>query len=212
MNKINLGIFDDHPMVVEGVTNAIKADYSHVIKVVFAASTKNDLHNNIALFSPMIMMLDIVADDVTGLELFQEFKDKYPRIFVIAYSSLSSPVLVENLLYLGVKGYVNKRQTKDELIQTILKVAEGNIVVPDDYKYLTSKYNNTQSSSNSMLSDREIEIVNYIGKEFTSQEIADKLDLALSTIENHRKRIFYKLGVKNVAGMIMEASKLGYLK
>jgi DNA-binding CsgD family transcriptional regulator len=62
------------------------------------------------------------------------------------------------------------------------------------------------------LSAREIEIINRIGKEYTSQQIGNELNLSIHTIESHRKRIFQKLNVKNVAGMIMEAARLGYLK
>jgi DNA-binding CsgD family transcriptional regulator len=80
--------------------------------------------------------------------------------------------------------------------------------LPDDYKHLTKGY----IHQTAILSAREIEIINMIGKEYTSQQISNEIFLSIHTIESHRKRIFQKLNVKNVAGMIMEASRLGYLK
>jgi DNA-binding CsgD family transcriptional regulator len=62
-----------------------------------------------------------------------------------------------------------------------------------------------------VLSEREIEIIKLIAQELTSQEIADRLFISYFTVENHRKNIFRKMGVKNLAGMIMAATRMGYI-
>ena len=64
---------------------------------------------------------------------------------------------------------------------------------------------------NAVLSERELQVLKCISQEYTSTEIADRLHLAVSTVENHRKNIFKKLEIKNVAGMIMTANRMGYL-
>ena len=87
-------------------------------------------------------------------------------------------------------------------------IENGEISVPEEYKFLTNKYREIQPH---LLSKREQEILSLIANELTSREIADKLFLSINTIENHRKSIFNKLGVKNLAGMIMEAARAGYL-
>ncbi len=117
-------------------------------------------------------------------------------------------MLVENLLSIGVKGFVNKKQPIEEVIEAIRIIQHGDIYLPKEFYFLTSKYRVKHSS---ILSTREIEILQLIANENTSQNIAEKLSLSIHTIENHRKNIFKKLEVKNLAGMIMVASRLGYI-
>ena len=64
----------------------------------------------------------------------------------------------------------------------------------------------------SILSKREKEIVELIAKEYTTDEIAIRLNISKSTIESHRKNIFFKLQVKNIAGLIHKAVHLGVIK
>ncbi len=64
----------------------------------------------------------------------------------------------------------------------------------------------------SILSTREKEITQLIAQECTTEEIANKLVISKHTIEAHRKNIFFKLQVKNVAGLINKAMHLGFLK
>jgi DNA-binding CsgD family transcriptional regulator len=59
---------------------------------------------------------------------------------------------------------------------------------------------------------KEIEIVKLIALEKTTDEISNSLFVSKNTIETHRKNIFFKLNVKNVAGLIIKAEYLGYLK
>jgi DNA-binding NarL/FixJ family response regulator len=206
--KITVGIFDDHPVVLEAVICSIN-HFPAILELLFSTSSKEKLYQYTEQQLPQVLVLDIISDDVKALELFEHFRTYMPELPIIAYSSLSSPVLVENLLFLGIKGYVNKRQPVEDLLQAIFLVAEGHIAVPNDYKYLTSKY---VSDNTAILTKREIEIVNLIALEHSSSEIAEILGLSVNTIENHRKRIFLKLNVKNVVGMVMEASRLAYIQ
>lgn len=206
--QLTVGMFDDHPVVLEAIRSAL-ANEKELVRLAFAVSSKKDLLAHMEREAPEVLVLDIISSEVAALELFEQFRVTAPRTAIIAYSSLSSPVLVENLLHFGVKGYVNKRQPITDLLRAIFLVSEGRTVVPDDYKYLTSEY---KSDNTALLSDREAAIVQLIAGEYTSAEIAQKLGISVNTVENHRKRIFLKLNVKNVAGMVLEATRLGYLQ
>lgn len=208
METIKVGLFDDHPSIIEGVKNTIFVQNSN-IEILFEANKKVDLFKNLELHNPDILVLDIVSDDVSGLENFEKIHNLFPLIKIIAHSSLNNVVLIENLLSLKVKGFVNKKQKISDLIQCILEVYKGKISIPSEFQFLTSKFKPT---STVILTTREIEIISLIAKEFSTQNIAQKLDLSVNTIESHRKRIFQKLTVKNAAGMVMEATRLGYLK
>lgn len=207
MGKIRIGIFDDHPLIGKGLADYIhEADSS--MEVVFLSKTKEELLQQVKLNEPDLLILDIVAPDVTGLELFETISSHYPSVQLLAYSTLNSAILTENLLSIGVRGFVNKKQDPSEIIKAIHLLLDDKLAIPEEYKFLTSKY---RELNHAVLSKREVEILKMIANELTSIEIAEKLFLSPHTVENHRQNIFRKLDVKNLAGLIMTANKLGYI-
>jgi DNA-binding NarL/FixJ family response regulator len=205
VKHVTLGIFDDHPLTGKGVADFLKGESGFT--VLFVKAGRQDLLDALATEAPDVLFLDILAADVKGLELFETVLKKYPRLKVIAYTSLTGTVLVENLLSLGVKGYLNKKQKPEDVLIAIDEVLNGHVYVPSDYAHLTKKEHETYSG----LSEREIEVLHLISRELTSGEVATQLNLSVNTIESHRKNIFRKLNVKNVAGMVREAARMGYL-
>lgn len=206
MNKPTIGLFDDHPYILSGISGSLA---EAKFKVIFQTTSKATLFEYLKYQLPDVLILDIVSDEVRGLENFEDILKLYPNQKILAFSSLDSVVLIDNLLSLGVRGFVNKKSESSVLIQAIAIVNEGKIAVDDQYKHLTSNYT---ARNTAILTPREIDIVNGIATEMTSAAIAENLNLSVNTIESHRKRIFQKLNVKNVAGMIMESNRLGYLK
>lgn len=203
----NIAIFEDHPIVANSLKLTINAMPN--CNLIFIAKTKSELYTKLREYNNLeIIIVDVIANDVSGLEIYEHLNVNYPLTKVISYTTLSSPVLVENLLANGVKGYVNKNQEVEDLIDAINKVANNEIYLPEDYSFLSKKYEINKSI---ILTDREIEIMQFIIKEYTTIDIASLLKISVSTIESHRKSIFAKLNVKNVAGMVREASKLGFI-
>lgn len=207
MNEIKIGIFDDHPVVSNGIKSYIEQTDLH-IKVEFCVSNRADLLIHLENMKLDVIILDIVAPDIQGLDLFVELREKFKDLNLLAYSSLKSPILVENLLSIGVKGFVNKSQEITELIKGIHEVCDGSIHVPEKYRFLTSKY---RSKHNTHLTSREIDILKLIAMEKTTIEIADNLLISSKTVENHKQNLFRKLDVKNAAGLVLTATRLGYI-
>lgn len=204
--KIKLGIFDDHPVVLQGLLAQFKALPNFDVRV--TANTKNELFTHPEIKQLDVLLCDIVSTDITGFEVFDWMKTKAPNTRVIAYSSLNNSLLIENLLLNGVKAFVHKAEAFNTILQAIDAVLKNQIFLPTEYKYLNSNY---RPVINNQLTEREIEILVHIANEKTSSEIADALFISISTVENHRKNIFRKLGVKNVAGMVLVANRIGYL-
>lgn len=204
---INIAFFEDHPIVQNSLISLFTNQTD--LNLVFFASTKSDLYDTIQKHPNLnIIIIDLLANDVQGLEVYECLNKNYPEINIISFTSLSSPILVENLLSAGAKGYVNKNQDIEDLVEAIRKVSKGEISLPNDYLFLAKKYTANTSIA---LTERETEIMQLIIMEFTTADIARQLQLSTNTVENHRKSIFYKFNVKNVAGMVREAFKLGYV-
>ena len=120
---------------------------------------------------------------------------------------------VHRLYKYGIQGYVLKNAPIKELIEAIEKVHEGGTFFskeinigtgPDDVR---STIIIDDKKVSEIISKRELEVMKLICKEFSNQEIADKLFLSVSTVETHRKNLIAKLGVHNTVGLVKFALK-----
>lgn len=97
-DKLILGIFDSHPAVIRVITNEFE-NYENSLKVIFAVATKEELKLQMTEDLPHLLIIDVVSREVAGLELLGAFQKACPEVKIIAYSGLSSPALVESLLF-----------------------------------------------------------------------------------------------------------------
>lgn len=118
--------------------------------------------------------------------------------------------MVEQLLHAGVKGYVGKSQPLGELTDAITQVHYERIYVPEDYQFILKKMKVGETPET--LSKREIEILSLIASEKKTSEIAGALGISVNTVETHRRHLFDKLNVSNLAGLIKAGFDLGYIK
>ena len=207
MSVIRIGILDDHPIISMGLADFFN-DKKNEFVVEFTANNRLNLLAKLEKGVPDVLIVDIVLPDINGLDLFSELIKTYKGVKVIAYSTLRSPVLVENLLTMGVRGYVNKTQEPQELALAVKDVFYDLISVPQKYKFLTSRF---REPENSLLTKRETEILQLIAAEETTQQIATKLGVSPKTVENQKIVLFKKLDVKNAAGLVLAATRLGYI-
>jgi two-component system invasion response regulator UvrY len=207
MKKIKIGLFDEHQMANRGVQDYFKEKRSK-FEVVFSSSNNKELYCDLENNAIDLLIFDVCCSDSKGFVMLELLKRKYPSLNLLVYSALEGSMLIENLLSIGVNGYVNKKTDPKMLLTAIDAITERKLFVPEEYKFLISKYRDLNSY---LLSDREVGVLKLISQELTSVEISDILCIAVNTVENHRKNIFKKFEVKNVAGMMMTANRLGYV-
>jgi DNA-binding NarL/FixJ family response regulator len=191
MQKIKIVIVDDHQMFLEGLVS-ILADQEN-IQILFtendAGKALNRLTNNNL---PDIIITDISMPKMNGIEFI--------KILVLS--------MFKNLPNLSdIEGYLLKETDKKVLIETIKDIVLHNkkVIPIQEEKSKSFEFKNT------ILSEREKQIIKLIAQEFTSEEIAEKLFLSKQTIETHRKNIFLKLQVKNIAGLVRKSISLGII-
>ena len=203
---IKIGIFEDYPIVIKSLTDLINSQQS--MQLVFAETTKDGFYEQLRLNTALdVLIVDVLADDVVGTEVYQYISKNYPNLKIIAFTSLSSPVFVDNLLSLGIRGYVNKNQDISDIVNAIRLVNNDQYYMPNELDFLL-KANDRKIE---FLTLKEVEVIKLISLEFTTQDIAKQLQISISTVESHRRNIFNKLQVKNIAGLMREAIKLGYI-
>ncbi len=208
---IRLIIVDDHPLVIDGLTRAIAAapDIELVGTALDAPSCLDWFERNEA----DVAILDISLPGMDGMELCKKLKGEHPGLQIIGLTTYDQVSFITEMLRAGASGYLFKNVDQEELIRAIQAVHSGDTYlskgVNDKLIAKAMQGGQPQQGFIPRLSRREKEVLKLIVEEYTNQEIADQLCIALTTVETHRVHLREKLGARNTAGMVKNAIKFG---
>ena len=199
--KIKIALVDDHQMFLDGMISVLSNQKE--FEIVFVENNPKKALLKIKTNIPDLLISDVSMPEMSGLEFVKMVKHDFPEVKILILSMFKN--LQSNQ---DIDGYLLKETSKDELIKTIIDI------VKNDKKHFGSEQitKDTFNFKKSILTDREKEIIQLIANEHTTEEIAEKLSISTNTIESHRKNIYYKLQVKNTAGLIKKAIYLGVVK
>lgn len=200
MSILKIYIVDDHQMLIDGL-KALLSGEEGISLVGETVSAKTAL-KEIPEYRPDIVLTDINMPEMDGIELTRELKKKFPEIKVIALSMFGERETISDMLKAGVSGYILKNTGKQELLKAIEKVANGGVYFSDEVSAEMMRPENPAETKGITLSQREIEIIELIAKEYTNSKIAETLFISERTVETHRKNIFRKTDTKSVLGLI----------
>ncbi|MCU7617422.1 response regulator transcription factor [Chryseobacterium sp. PBS4-4] len=199
-NTIKIAIIDDHLIFLKGLTMLLEQDDE--FEVIYAFSNYSDLLKSLKLQKPDLLITDISMPEINGIELSKMVRQIYPTIKIMVMSSYSNMISASD-----VDGYLLKDTNSEILIESIKKIVLNNEkVFHKDFK-TDKKY----EFNKSIVSKREKEIINFICKGCTTDEISEKLFISKHTVETHRKNIFNKLQVNNIAGLVKKSISLGII-
>ncbi len=195
-------IVDDHQLFLDGLV-ALLSKYDD-IKVMEATTDIKKALKIINKTQPDLVISDISMPEMSGIEFISILKEKYPTIKIMVLSMFAN---IQS--YKDIDAYLLKETSEKELIFAI------NEVVENDRKYLKILENKEENinlyDSKVLLTIREKEIIRLIIKELNTGEIAKKLFISKHTVMTHRKNIFFKLEVANIAGLTKKAFQLGII-
>lgn len=198
---ITIGIVDDHKMFLDGLISVLSNEPD--FEIAFAENTAKDALLKIKENLPDIIITDISMPQMNGLEFIKILNKDFPAVKILVVSMFNNMQSTKD-----IDGFLLKETDKQQLIDAI----SGIVLRNERHFNGISADHSLFEFSKSILSKREKEIIGLIAKEFTTDEIAFKLNISKNTIETHRKNIFFKLQVKNIAGLIYKAVYLGVIK
>lgn len=207
----NIAVLDDHDLIAE----ALKSMLSNNKNFVFVGGFTDQ--DQLLSFlkektKPDILLLDIHLKDQDGLKICKKLNSEFPHIKIVMLTSLTQQSIVSESFKSGAKGYLPKNVSYEDLIESFKTVLDNKIYVHRDISFVpNSPKKNSSYDYLPRLTRREKEILQLILDEFTTQEIADKLCLTVSTIETHRSSLLTKTGAKNVVGLIKYTLERGLL-
>lgn len=197
---IKIGIVDDHPIFLEGITNVLssKPDF-HVL---FSADNAKKVLEYLKYYEIDILITDISMPEINGLELINLIKKEKKNIKIIVMSSFKNAESKDN-----IDAYLLKNTPKEKLFEVIENLHYNNqkYFYSEDIDFEKINFNKN------ILSQREKEIVISICEGFTTMEISERLFISKNTVETHRKNIFFKLNISTTAQLVSKAMKFGII-
>lgn len=203
--KITIGIVDDHQIVIDGLMSLLKGHDK--FRFAFATTHPEDVVRKIGETPIDILLTDVMMPQLAGNLLAKQVREKYPGIKILALSMSGQGDLVNEMINdADISGYVLKNIGKQELLKALEKIAGGGIYFSDEViTELQRTSQRKKENEAAHLTDREIEIIRLIEKEYNNKQIAEALFISERTVETHRKNIFRKSNTNSVIGLIKYA-------
>lgn len=203
--KINLALVDDHQIVIDGLMSLLKGHEQFLFA--FATTDPTEVIDRLEKQPVDILLTDVMMPRLPGNHLAKKVKDKFPHIKILALSMSGEGDMVNEMINeADISGYVLKNIGKQELIRALEKIAGGGIYfseeVIDELQRTSQRKKQTEEAH---LTDREIEIIGLIEKEYNNKQIAETLFISERTVETHRKNIFRKTNTNSVIGLVKYA-------
>jgi DNA-binding NarL/FixJ family response regulator len=156
---------------------------------------------------PDVVVLDLCLGKESGLELIKDLKIRHPRSLVLVHSMHEDPVYAGRSLRAGARGYVAKSEASETLLAAIRQVLQGEIYLNQAMtkailRTLIADEHPAGASPFGVLSDREFEIFEMMGKGMVPKEIAATLHLSQKTVQAHRDHIREKMGFNDAPSLL----------
>ncbi|HUC83324.1 MAG TPA: response regulator transcription factor [Flavisolibacter sp.] len=203
MEKITILIADDHTLVRETWSFILNTDER--FKVIAESGSGEEAVELAKQLRPHIVIMDINLPGMNGIEATQLIRKFSPASKILGVSLHTQPTYARKMIQKGAMGYVTKNSSREEMFKAIIEVHNGRRYICDEIKNILSEQvingEDNQTGLNA-LSQREIEIIHFIKKGFSSKEIAENLDISVKTVEVHRYNVLKKLNLKNSAALV----------
>jgi len=187
---IRVAIVDDHRLVVEGLSKVLSSVAG--IDVVGACERGEDAAPLVGNLRPDVLLLDIALPDLDGLSVIKSVRDASPDTRILMLSMHSEGEYAAAAIERGAAGLVGKDAAPDRLVEAIRTVAAGG-VLPVDV----------------VLTPREREVLEQIGRGLANDEIAGELGISEKTVAGHCERMMQKLDIHTRAGLVAHALRIG---
>lgn len=190
-------IADAHPIVREGLKHLLQTEFP-ACKIIEAEKCI-DLIEHANSIDWTAIILDICMHGRNGIETIKQIRSGGATVPILVLSSFAEEQYALRALKAGATGYINKETSIKELLYAIHKVvSKGKYISTFLIEKLTESIEESlKAHSYSILSDREMQVLQLIGSGKTSCEIATEISLSTSTISTYRSRILKKLRLKN---------------
>ncbi|HOD82160.1 MAG: Transcriptional regulatory protein DevR (DosR) [Planctomycetes bacterium ADurb.Bin126] len=207
-------LVDDHELMRQGLSQLIRMEEDFTV-----CGEAEDVDQAIRFLeaNPVdLAIVDISLKDSNGVDLIREIRARWPALPVIVLSMFTQSSYVERAFQAGANAYVTKEEVSSAILDAIRHVLAGKAFVskslaPEMMGKLLSGRMAPGRYPVDRLSDREHQIFELIGQGLRTNEIADRLDVSVKTVESHREHIKRKLGIDSAGDLLKYAIEWAHL-
>ena len=200
MSEISVLLAEDHKTVRAGLKLIIDSEPD--MRVIGEAGDGHEAIRLARELQPSVLVMDISMPEVSGLVAAATIRRIAPNVRILTLSRHTDKAYLQELLQVGISGYVLKQSDSEEMLRALRVIARGGnyldpAITRDVFNILASgqsSNNTTQSGEN--LSEREAEVLRRVARGYSNKEIADQLDTSIKTIETQKATAQRKLNIK----------------
>ncbi|MGI8820781.1 MAG: response regulator [Chthoniobacterales bacterium] len=210
---LTIVVVDDHIFMRELISSTLHRQSARYV-VLAAVGTAAAAVAACRKFAPNLLILDINLPDENGIDIVPAIKRVSPATHVLLCTAFPTADRLVESLRSGAKGFVEKTNTWDDFLGAVDRVGRGEQYFSSQSSGVTplsraALQQKPKRYAGTLLSPREQEVISLIADGSTSKEIATKLSISVATVETHRTNLMGKLGVRNVAGLVLYAFQNG---
>jgi DNA-binding NarL/FixJ family response regulator len=210
---IDLAIFDEHKLVLEGLSGLLSSTSD--IRVILACDDRTILLQKLKAMQAHVLILNMHDISVRNLNLIVQLGIASPKLKILIVSIIDSEEIVLKTIKAGAKGFLGQDADRNTLLEAIYTLRNGHDYYSKSITHLLlNRYISTlkademsQNTDIASLSTRQIEILKLWGENHSNQEIADRFFISVRTVESHKNHIMQKLNLKSTVDMVKFAIK-----
>jgi DNA-binding NarL/FixJ family response regulator len=206
---------DDHTIVRDGLRALLERQPDMTVSG--EASDGREAVQIAEQNSPDVVVMDIAMPNMNGIEATRRIVASRPATAVVILSMHQDESYVLRSLKAGARGYLLKDSLRSDVVEAIRSVAQGRSFLTRKVSrlmqedYIRQMEQRGVEDSYDLLTDREREILQLIAEGRTNKEVANVLNIGLTTVETHRTHILQKLGLHSVPELILYAVRKGII-
>lgn len=212
MKNISVAVVDDHKLFREGLCSLLN-ELPYVNEVVQACDGREFIQLLKSKSHIDLVFMDVSMPIMGGEMATKKALEINHRLKIIALTMHVSEKVYANMLKAGASGYVLKSASFIEIKKALHTVLEGKrYAYQGGRNVIQAEEDMTVNSVFKSFTERELQITRYIGKGFTSAQIAEELQISKKTVDKHRENIFIKSNVSNAIDLVIVAIKNGIIE
>lgn len=208
---MNIALLDDHDLIRAGIRSALNG-LPH--QVTIDAGTAEAFFDQLADGVPCdLVLLDVLMPGTSGIEVAQRLRAEYPDIKIIIVSVDTKEYIINQLMQIGIDGFISKNGPLEEVRAAVASVEEGVPYYGRDLAVLVRDIVDARldKRSSALLTKRELEIIEACCSGLMGKEIAEKFHISLRAVNSHKTNIFNKLGLNSSVEMVRFALEHGII-
>lgn len=210
---IQVLIVDDHKILAQALVDYLNS--KEHLECIGMLHSGEEAIERVPEMKPDVILMDIGMPGMNGVECCKRLIQIDDQLNIVGLSTHIEISVAKSLFKAGAVGYVSKNADINEVVAAIERAHEGQRyigeVIREEYLSELSNGQPRKVSSYSyvpQLTGREVEVLQLIAEELTTEEIGQRLFISSNTVQTHRKNLISKFGVRNSVGLILKALEL----